>query len=163
MTKSWRCGVRQATLESWTLLGALAAQTTRLRLGVIVTSNRLRPPTVLAKMAATVDHISRGRLVLGIGGWRQSYRIPIGDAGSLDPKKKEEWPATYKRGLPVDSTGHLPTGEAFQDIREFKALLQRGADTNARSADNQLPIDMAVKGGHQEAVTILKQASGKSS
>src|SRR2546429_8087190 len=67
MTKSWRRGVRQATLESWTLLGALAAQTTRLRLGVIVTSNRLRPPTVLAKMAATVDHISRGRLGLGIG------------------------------------------------------------------------------------------------
>ena len=73
-----RGDVRQATLESWTLLGALAAQTTRLRLGVIVTSNRLRPPTVLAKMAATVDHISRGRLVLGIGAGGSRVADPAG-------------------------------------------------------------------------------------
>ena len=56
-----------AALEAWTLLAALAAQTKRLRLGVIVTSNRIRPPAVLAKMAATVDVISRGRLEFGIG------------------------------------------------------------------------------------------------
>jgi alkanesulfonate monooxygenase SsuD/methylene tetrahydromethanopterin reductase-like flavin-dependent oxidoreductase (luciferase family) len=56
-----------AALEAWTLLAALAAQTSRLRLGVIVTSNRIRPPAVLAKMAATVDIISCGRLVFGIG------------------------------------------------------------------------------------------------
>ena len=56
-----------ATLEAWTLLSALAAQTSRLRLGIIVTSNRLRHPTLLAKMAATVDIISGGRLEFGIG------------------------------------------------------------------------------------------------
>jgi alkanesulfonate monooxygenase SsuD/methylene tetrahydromethanopterin reductase-like flavin-dependent oxidoreductase (luciferase family) len=56
-----------AALEAWTLLAALAAQTTRLRLGVIVTSNRIRPPAVLAKMAATVDIVAGGRLVFGIG------------------------------------------------------------------------------------------------
>jgi alkanesulfonate monooxygenase SsuD/methylene tetrahydromethanopterin reductase-like flavin-dependent oxidoreductase (luciferase family) len=56
-----------AALEAWTLLAALAAQTSRLRLGVIVTSNRLRSPTLLAKMAATVDIISGGRLDFGIG------------------------------------------------------------------------------------------------
>jgi alkanesulfonate monooxygenase SsuD/methylene tetrahydromethanopterin reductase-like flavin-dependent oxidoreductase (luciferase family) len=56
-----------AALEAWTLLSALAAQTSRLRLGVIVTSNRLRLPTLLAKMAATTDIISGGRLVFGIG------------------------------------------------------------------------------------------------
>lgn len=56
-----------AELEAWTLLAALAAQTSRLRLGVIVTSNRIRPPAVLAKMAATVDNISGGRLIFGIG------------------------------------------------------------------------------------------------
>src|SRR5215475_2871260 len=49
-----------AALEAWTLLAALAAQTTRLRLGVIVTSNRLRSPALLAKMAATVDVIADG-------------------------------------------------------------------------------------------------------
>jgi alkanesulfonate monooxygenase SsuD/methylene tetrahydromethanopterin reductase-like flavin-dependent oxidoreductase (luciferase family) len=62
-----RGDVNAATLEAWTLLSALAAQTRRLRLGVIVTSNRLRHPALLAKMAATVDIISGGRLEFGIG------------------------------------------------------------------------------------------------
>lgn len=53
--------------EGWTLLSALAAQTNRLRLGLLVTSNRFRPPAMLAKMAATVDVVSGGRLNFGIG------------------------------------------------------------------------------------------------
>ncbi len=54
-------------LEGWTLLTALAAQTTRLRLGLLVTSNRIRPPAVLGKIASTLDVISGGRLVMGLG------------------------------------------------------------------------------------------------
>jgi alkanesulfonate monooxygenase SsuD/methylene tetrahydromethanopterin reductase-like flavin-dependent oxidoreductase (luciferase family) len=53
--------------EGWTLLSALAAQTRRLRLGLLVTSNRFRPPAMLAKIATTVDVISGGRLDFGIG------------------------------------------------------------------------------------------------
>ena len=53
--------------EGWTLLSALAAQTARLRLGLLVTSNRFRPPAMLAKIAATVDIVSGGRLDFGIG------------------------------------------------------------------------------------------------
>jgi alkanesulfonate monooxygenase SsuD/methylene tetrahydromethanopterin reductase-like flavin-dependent oxidoreductase (luciferase family) len=53
--------------EGWTLLSALAAQTQRLRLGLLVTSNRFRPPAMLAKIAATVDVVSGGRLNFGIG------------------------------------------------------------------------------------------------
>jgi alkanesulfonate monooxygenase SsuD/methylene tetrahydromethanopterin reductase-like flavin-dependent oxidoreductase (luciferase family) len=53
--------------EGWTLLSALAAQTSRLRLGLLVTSNRFRPPAMLAKIATTVDVVSGGRLDFGIG------------------------------------------------------------------------------------------------
>jgi alkanesulfonate monooxygenase SsuD/methylene tetrahydromethanopterin reductase-like flavin-dependent oxidoreductase (luciferase family) len=53
--------------EGWTLLSAMAAQTCRLRLGLGVTSNRFRPPAMLAKIATTVDVVSGGRLDFGIG------------------------------------------------------------------------------------------------
>lgn len=69
----------QPRLESWTTLGALAARTTRARLGVLVTGNTYRHPAVLAKMAATVDHVSGGRLVLGLGaGWQRNEHVAYG-------------------------------------------------------------------------------------
>lgn len=55
------------TFEGWTLLSALAGQTERLRIGVLVSSNRFRPPAMLAKIATTVDVVSGGRLDFGIG------------------------------------------------------------------------------------------------
>jgi len=56
--------------EAWTLLAGLAVRTTRIRLGVLVTSNTFRHPAILLKSAVTVDHLSGGRLVLGMGaGW----------------------------------------------------------------------------------------------
>src|SRR5438309_9202348 len=56
--------------EGWTLLSAYAAQTKRLRVGIMVTGNTYRHPAVLANMGATVDVVSGGRLDFGIGaGW----------------------------------------------------------------------------------------------
>jgi alkanesulfonate monooxygenase SsuD/methylene tetrahydromethanopterin reductase-like flavin-dependent oxidoreductase (luciferase family) len=64
------------TFEGWTLLSALAAQTQRIRVGLLVTSNRFRPPAMLAKIATTVDIVSGGRLDFGIGaGSRPSHPL----------------------------------------------------------------------------------------
>ncbi len=70
-------------LEAWTLLGGLAAVVPRVRLGTMVTGNTYRHPAVLANMAAAVDHISGGRLVVGMGaGWQENehhrYGIELG-------------------------------------------------------------------------------------
>ncbi|MTD57865.1 LLM class flavin-dependent oxidoreductase [Amycolatopsis pithecellobii] len=81
------------THEGWTLLSALAAQTERLRLGLLVTSNRFRPPAMLAKIATTVDIVSGGRLDFGIGvGSRPGH-----------PLARREYAA---HGLPFHDTAH---------------------------------------------------------
>lgn len=78
------------TFEAWSLLAAWAGLTERVRLGSLVTAIPFRNPALLAKMAATIDHISGGRLELGLGAaWHKSearaYGIPLGsDKEKLD-------------------------------------------------------------------------------
>jgi F420-dependent oxidoreductase-like protein len=74
--------VERGCWESWTVLSAMAMATERIRLGTMVLGNTFRHPAVVANMAATLDHVSGGRLELGIGaGWMQvehdGYGIPL--------------------------------------------------------------------------------------
>ena len=93
--------------EGWTLLSALAAQTQRLRLGLLVTSNRFRPPAMLAKIATTVDVVSGGRLDFGIGaGSRPSH-----------PLARREYDA---HGLP-----YLDAAAAVGNLAEALTVIRR--------------------------------------
>jgi F420-dependent oxidoreductase-like protein len=62
--------------DAWAILAALAARTQRLRLGALVSPVTFRHPTVLAKVATTVDHISNGRVEIGMGAgwWEEEHR-----------------------------------------------------------------------------------------
>jgi len=65
--------------EAWTLLSAVAAITERVELGTIVLGTGFRPPALLAKMAATLDEVSNGRLILGLGtGWHEPEYAAFG-------------------------------------------------------------------------------------
>lgn len=71
--------VEAPTLEATAALSGLAMATTRLRLGTLVLGNTYRHPAVLANWAATVDHLSGGRLVLGVGaGWQRNEHEQYG-------------------------------------------------------------------------------------
>ena len=98
--------------EGWTLLSALAAQTDRLRLGLLVTSNRFRPPAMLAKIAATVNVVSGGRLDFGIG------------AGSRPglPMARREYAAN---GLPFHDAGYA-VGSLAEALHGHQAAVGRG-------------------------------------
>jgi alkanesulfonate monooxygenase SsuD/methylene tetrahydromethanopterin reductase-like flavin-dependent oxidoreductase (luciferase family) len=72
----------QPFFEGWTTLAAWAALTRRVRLGLLVGANPFRNPGVVAKMAATVDHISGGRLVFGLGAGNRELEVT---AHGMDP------------------------------------------------------------------------------
>jgi alkanesulfonate monooxygenase SsuD/methylene tetrahydromethanopterin reductase-like flavin-dependent oxidoreductase (luciferase family) len=115
-----RGDVTGSALEAWTLLSALAAQTSRLRLGVIVTSNRIRPPAVLAKMAATTDIIAGGRLIFGIGA---GGSIPGGGGRGTHPDPS--YVAMVRREFEAHGIDVVSARDALAALGEACTLIKR--------------------------------------
>lgn len=107
--------------ECWTMVGTWAEQTSRIELGALVTCDSYRNPELVANMARTVDHISGGRLILGLGsGWFQrdydKYGYKFGTAGTrLDSRPNFRADAVLRRD-PVRPRrlGHVVLGSTDQ-------------------------------------------------
>jgi len=110
-------------LDAWATLAGLAAVTERIRLGTLVSPATFRHPSVLARMAATVDHISQGRVDVGMGaGWYEREHVAHGFP-FLDAKRRFELFAEQVeivvRSWTEDSFDH--SGPAYA-LREQTAL-----------------------------------------
>lgn len=155
-----------AHFECWTMLGAWAEQTSNVEIGALVTGGGYRNPDLLADMARTVDHISGGRLILGLGaGWYEkdytTYGYDFGTFGSrfdlfdeslirienrlaaLIPPPVRKLPILIggtgpKRSLPAVAR-HADIWHAFQDLDAFRRssdLVDELAETFGRNGSD---------------------------
>jgi alkanesulfonate monooxygenase SsuD/methylene tetrahydromethanopterin reductase-like flavin-dependent oxidoreductase (luciferase family) len=105
---------RGPILEGWLVLAGWAAATQRARIGLMVGANTFRNPALVAKMATTLDHLSGGRAVLGIGGaWfeteHRAFGIPFGGS----PGERLRWLDEAARIMHGMLRGEEPSGSEF--------------------------------------------------
>jgi len=107
---------RPYALEAWTLLSALASSTRNIKLGTYVLCNQFRHPALLARMASTLDNISKGRLELGVGaGWIRAEHVAFGFNWSKHSTRVERLKETIEVIKKLWTENHVSyAGKYFQ-------------------------------------------------
>lgn len=149
-----------AHYECWTMLGAWAQQTSRIEIGALVTCNGYRNPELLADMARTVDNISGGRLILGIGsGWFErdydEYGYEFGTPGSRLNDLRDSLPRIESRlaKLNPPPTRHIPVLIGGGGEKKTLRLVAQHADIwHSFVQGEELAHKLDVLRGHCEAV-----------
>jgi probable F420-dependent oxidoreductase len=116
-------GDARGTWEAWMLLGALAEATTRVELGPYVSASSFRQPTLLAKMAATLDELSGGRLILGLGSG--SHKPEYAAFGFAWDHLASRFDEALQVLVPLLREGHVDFDGRFYQARDCE-LLPRG-------------------------------------
>jgi F420-dependent oxidoreductase-like protein len=143
---------QQPIFEGWALLHAMAAVTERVRLGLMVGANTFRNPGVTTKLATTLDHVSNGRAILGIGGaWfereHEAFGIDFGASVGERLDKLEEAVPLMRR---------LFDGEQVSHEGRFYTLLD--ALCEPRPVQEHLPILVGGSGPKKTLRTVARHA-----
>lgn len=132
-------------LEGWSTIAALASSTEKIRLGTMVTCNTFRSPALLAKIAATVDNVSRGRLIMGMGaGW---YREELGAYGYQDQLPGER----FER---LEESLQVMKLMWTQKKANFSGKYYKVEDAVCNPPPTQEPHPPIVVGGDGEKITL---------
>ena len=129
------------TLECWTTLSALAAVTENLRLIPMVLANTYRPPALMAKMASTLDVISKGRLELGIG---------AGGGGTDHRASGYAFPSTAQRVRMLDEAMVIIKGLWSGELSTFEGRYYKLDNAHQEPRPVQQPHPPILIGGHGE-------------
>ncbi|MCH9675831.1 MAG: TIGR03560 family F420-dependent LLM class oxidoreductase [Gammaproteobacteria bacterium] len=133
------------TMEGWSTLTALAALVPRMQVGTIVLGNTYRHPAVLAKMAAQVDIISGGRLLLGLGGgWQENEHAAYGI----------HFPTIGERLRMLDEACHVMKSLWTQERSDFDGRYYQLSDAPLEPKPLQTPYPELMIGGGGERVTL---------
>jgi F420-dependent oxidoreductase-like protein len=135
--------------EAWLTLAAWAEATSRTRLGLMVGANTFRNPALVAKMATTLDHISGGRAILGIGGaWFETEHTAFGIPYGSSPGERLRWldeAVQIMRGM---LRGEQPSGSRFYATRTVR--------NDPPPLQDRLPI-LVGGGGERRTLRIVAQ------
>lgn len=130
----------RGSLDAWGTIMALGATTEKLRLGTMVSPATFRHPAVLAKAAVTADHVSGGRVEVGIGAgwWEREHELYGFDLPEIGPRMEalEEQMQIVR--------GHWGEGPFDFDGKHFSA---RQLDARPKPVQQPLPLILGAKGG----------------